>query len=158
MRHSGNKGFSLTELMIVVGLLGVLGAIMVVSMSGLSGSIKYKNTAWGISAELRLAKQMAVTNNREERVEFGIAAGQYRLTEGNLPAGSTVWTEVKPWTALDSGVAWATGAACNGIADVNIKFNPNGSADAGTVCVMDTVGAVKYTVVISSTSGRVTID
>lgn len=158
MRHSWNKGFSLTELLIVVGLLGVIAAIAVVSMSGLSGSIKYKNTAWGISSQLRLAKQMAVTNNREERVEFGIAAGQYRLTEGNLSAGSTVWTEVKPWTAIDQGVTWATGAACNGTADVNIKFNPNGTADAGTVCVKDSGGAVKYTVEISSTSGRVTID
>ncbi|MBI5902332.1 MAG: prepilin-type N-terminal cleavage/methylation domain-containing protein [Deltaproteobacteria bacterium] len=158
MRHSGNKGFSLTEVLIVVGLLGVIATIAVVSMSGLSGSIKYKNTAWGISSQLRLAKQMAVTNNREERVEFGIGAGQYRLTEGNLPAGSTVWVQVKPWTAVDQGVALATGAACNGNADVNIKFNPNGTADAGTICVNDTGGAVKYTMEISSTSGRVAID
>lgn len=158
MRHSDNKGFSLTELLIVVGLIGVIAAIAVVSMSGLSGSIKYKNTAWSISSQLRLAKQMAVTNNREERVEFGIAAGQFRLTEGNLPAGSTVWTQVKPWTPVDQGVALVTGAACNGTADVNIKFNPNGTADSGTVCVQDTGGTLKYMVEISSTSGRVTID
>ncbi len=158
MRHSGNKGFSLTELLVVMGLIGVISAIAVVSITGLSGSIKYKNTAWSISSRLRDAKQLAVTNNREERVEFLIGAGQYRLTEGNLPAGSTVWTEVKPWTTIDQGVALATGAACNGNADVNIKFNPNGTADAGTVCVKDSGGAVKYSVEISPTSGRVAID
>lgn len=158
MRRSGNKGFSLTELLIVLGLLGVISAIAVVSMFGLSGSLKHKNAAWGISSQLRRAKQMATTNNREERVEFGIAAGQYRLTEGNLPAGSTVWTEVKPWTTIDQGVALSTGAACTGAVDVNIKFNPNGTADAGIICVQDTAGAVQYTVEISATSGRVAID
>lgn len=158
MRHFDDKGYSLTELLIVVGLLGVVFAIAVVSMSGLSGSIKYKNTAWSISSQLRLAKQMAVTDNREERVEFAIGAGQFRLTEGNLPAGSAVWTQVKPWTPVDQGVTLSTGAACNGTADINIKFNPNGTADSGTICVKDSGGAVKYSVDISSTSGRVTID
>lgn len=158
MRYSGNKGFSQTELIVVLGIFGVVGAMMALSISGLSGSLKFKNVAWGISAEMRLAKQSASNTNREQRVEFGIGAGQYRLTQGNLPAGSTIWTVVKPWAALDTDVAWATGAACNGNADINIKFNPNGSADAGTICVMDTGGAVRYRVDVSATSGRITIN
>ncbi|MEK7772788.1 MAG: prepilin-type N-terminal cleavage/methylation domain-containing protein [Deltaproteobacteria bacterium] len=158
MRYSGNKGFSLTELLVVLGLLGVLGAMTALSISSLSGSLKFKNVAWGISAQLRLAKQSASTNNLEHRVELGIGAGRYRLTQGNLPAGSTVWTDVKPWVALDSDVAWVTGAACDGNADLNIKFNPNGTADAGTICIMDTGGAVRYRIEVSATSGRVTIN
>lgn len=157
-RTRGQSGFTLVELLVVIAIMAVLAAIAVPAFYQWNQNLRYKEAAWGINSQMRQARQMALTNNREFRVELDLDAKQYRLTQGNLPSGSTAWAAVTPWSAIAAEVSWNTGAACDGTADLNVEFNPNGTADAAGVCIKDSSGAVRYRVTVSQTSGRVSID
>lgn len=158
MKFSDKKGFTLIEIVVVVAVIAVVAAIALPSYLTWSRLLNYKEASWGVMTTLNYGRQLAVSDNREHRVEFDIANEQYRLMRGNLSSGSSAWTELRPWAALPAEVNWSTGAACTGSANINIEFNPNGSADAGVICIKDTGGAVKFKVNVSSTSGRVYLD
>ncbi len=158
MNYFNKKGFSLIETLIVAALIGILSAIAVPMLIQWSSNLMYKEAAWGITSQSRLAKQMALANNLECRVELDINGKRYRLTQGNLPFNSTAWTVIKGWTGLESQVKWATGALCDGNANINIGFRPNGSADSGVICVEDSGNVLKYRVTINPTTGRVYIN
>ncbi len=155
---TGEKGFSLVEVLVIVAIVGLIAAIAIPNISVWLRSMKYKETAWDILSKSRLARQLAITRNREHRVEFDIDGRRYRVTQGNASSGSTSWTQIRPWKSLDSQVNWATGQTCDGGADINVTFYPNGTADSATICIMDTDNTRKYRVVITARSGRVRIE
>lgn len=160
MAHFDKKGFTLVEILVVVAIMAVLAAVAVPGFNTWILSMHSKEAAFGIASQLKLARQTAITNNRESRTEIDVAGKRYRLTRGNLNSGSTAWTEVKPWTAIpsDMNLTTGTGLACTGTADINIRFSPRGSADQASVCVNDSGGATRFTVHVSPTNGRVYID
>ncbi|MBI2400489.1 MAG: hypothetical protein HYV23_05455, partial [Deltaproteobacteria bacterium] len=123
-----------------------------------SQSSNCKEAAWGILSGFRLSKQMALSTNLEHRVEFDMDARRYRLARGNMPSGSTIWTGAGSWSSISDEVGWASGDACDGTADLNIVFKPNGSAAFGMICVKDGASVVKYRVSVNATSGRAVIN
>lgn len=151
------KGFTLVELLVVVAIMGTLAIVAIPIFSTWIENASYKEVAWGVSSVLNDGREAAITQNLEYRTELDVVGKRYRLTRGNLPAGSTAWTTVKPWEEVSAVAGWATGAGCAG-GSVNITFSPDGSSDGGTVCVKDGGGTTRYRVVVSSTSGRVQIE
>ncbi|MCP3677361.1 MAG: hypothetical protein GY721_07170 [Deltaproteobacteria bacterium] len=145
------------EILVAIALMAIMFAIALPSFIQWSDSLNYREVSRDIVSKLRMGRQMAVTNNLEHRVEFDIDGRRYRLMQGNLSAGSTVWAEVRSWSTLDPSVNWATGGGCGGAADINLEFNPNGTADAGTICIQDNGGVTQFSVVVTATSGRVQI-
>ncbi len=154
----GTKGFSLIELLVVMGIIATVSAIALPSYLTWSANLKYRDTAIGLSSKLKLARATAVTKNLETRLELDVVNKQFRIAEGNSSSGSTVWTGTSPWVPLYAEVEWHTGTTCNGTANLNIRFNPNGSSDGGTVCIEDTALVEKYKIVVTAASGRVRID
>lgn len=154
----GQRGFTMTETLVVIALILIISAIAVPSLYKLRQSSSTKEAAWGIVSGFRLGKQMALSTNLEHRVEFDMVGKRYRLARGNMPSGSTVWTGAGSWSSISNEVGWATGAACDGNADLNIIFKPNGSSASGVICVKDAESAVKYRVSVNATSGRAVIN
>jgi prepilin-type N-terminal cleavage/methylation domain-containing protein len=81
-----SRGFTLLELLVVLGMLGVISAI---SIPYLSGSTT-RNAVWTaseqIGSQIRQARLKAITRNRRFRVAFDCpAAGQYRVLAVQLP-------------------------------------------------------------------------
>jgi len=155
-----SSGFTLVELLVVISIMSIITAIAIPNFQQWRKSIRSKETAWNIVSMSRYGRQLAANNNLEFRLEFDIDGRRYRLTRGNVPFGSTVWVEEKPWEDLDQLVNWFTGSACDGTADVNIEFNPNGTADAAvdTLCIMDADGELRFTLVVSLTIGMMRIE
>ena len=156
MAWRANKGFTLVEVMITVALMAILMAIAVPSFMTWKESLDMKGAARGVASKLRLARQMAVTNNLEYRVEFDVDGKRYRLTQGNQPSGSTAWTTVAAWSDIES--EWSTDADCSGTADMDISFSPRGSSGAGVICINDSSSAVRFMVNVSPINGRVFIE
>lgn len=152
------KGFTLVETLVVVAIISILSAVALPFFFKWQASAKYKEASWGVASGLRLGKQMALSTNREHRMEFDLDGRRYRISRGNLPSGSTSWTGVNAWTSLDSEVNWSSGSACTGTADFDVIFRPNGSAETEVLCVKDTSNVVRYRVTINATSGRAVID
>lgn len=152
------KGFTLSETLIALAIIAVLSAVALPSLVTWRNSAKYKEASWGVTSGLRQAKQMALSTNREHRMELDLDGRRYRLSRGNLPSGSTTWTAVNAWTALPEGVNWRGGAACDATADFDVVFRPNGTAETEVLCVNDSSNVLKYTVSVNATSGRAVID
>jgi type II secretory pathway pseudopilin PulG len=79
---ASSAGFTFPDLMVVVGIIGVLAAISIPPILTLADSVRLQQTAREVERELQTAKQRAVANKRPIRLRFNCpAAGQYRLVE-----------------------------------------------------------------------------
>lgn len=83
MRHySSDRGFSLVDLLAVIGIIATVLAIAVPGMLGAMERIRLGQSARQVERELQTAKSRAVVKGRTMRVRFDCpAAGQYRAVE-----------------------------------------------------------------------------
>jgi prepilin-type N-terminal cleavage/methylation domain-containing protein len=76
------RGFSLVELLIVVALFTIVGAIAVPAITNMLAGMRVGAAARDVERELQTARQRAVAANRPMRVRFNCpASGQYRIVE-----------------------------------------------------------------------------
>ena len=82
MHQRSDAGFTLIDMLITVGLIGVLGAIAAPTLMNLGDNLKLGQAAREVERELQTARLKAVTSNRPIRVRFNCpVAGQYRMVE-----------------------------------------------------------------------------
>ena len=99
---------------------------------------------------LREAKNRAISTNREHRVEFEPANRRYIVMQGNRENNSSKWDAVSPeWTVLPAGVNMSANVTA-------LHFDPNGTTNLGTVCILDNSLVVRYRVKVART-GRIYI-
>jgi len=67
----GEKGFSLLELMIVVGVFGVLVAASVPAISGSIRTARLQGAAQTLASDLRYARSLASAERKNFQVTFG---------------------------------------------------------------------------------------
>lgn len=80
--QSSEDGFSLSELLIIAALIGVVSAIAIPSLASLQDRMSLNQAARNVERELHSARNKAVANNRPMRVQFNCPApGQYRVVE-----------------------------------------------------------------------------
>ena len=87
--RSGERGFSLLELIMIAGLVIVVSAIGFPLLTGLRERMRLSQAMREVEREIHQARQKAVTNNRAMRIRFNCpVAGQYRVVEliGNVSA------------------------------------------------------------------------
>src|SRR5688500_7392432 len=87
------RGFTLTELLIIVAMLAILTGISVPLLNGVVDRQRLGQAAREVERELHVAKQKAVSNNRPMRVRFNCpSVGSYRMVEligtPSQPAGA----------------------------------------------------------------------
>jgi type II secretory pathway pseudopilin PulG len=81
-RLVSTAGFSFIDLVVVMGIMGILAGISIPSLLTLADSIRLQQSAREVERELQSAKQKAVSSKRPIRVRFNCpAAGQYRVVE-----------------------------------------------------------------------------
>lgn len=109
------RAFSLTELIVVMGVMGVLAAFSVPALSGFMGS-SYVTTA-GIQFSDILQRARVEASSRQTRVRLRVATDwpalpemAYRgyslwaLTPGEDPSQESSWQALTPWESLPNHV------------------------------------------------------
>jgi prepilin-type N-terminal cleavage/methylation domain-containing protein len=76
------RGFSLLELLLVVALIAIVGAMAVPSITNMLGGMKVGMSAREVERELQKARLRAVASDRAMLVRFNCPAqGQFRMVE-----------------------------------------------------------------------------
>lgn len=165
MNGQNNRGYTLIEMLVTLGLVAILSAISAPPVMQWLANQTYKEQAREILQNLQLARSEAISKNLEHRVKVDAPNKKYLLQQGNRSANSSTWlpddTVSDNWTLLPGNVAFKSGTDCDGNSVVTFHFNPNGSSTAGYICVFDPqdMSQEKYKVgIASSTSGRPTIE
>ena len=166
--REGEGGFSLVEILVTMAIITLLATLAIPFYSNWQDSARLKNISWDLLSTIRSARQLAITENLQHRIELEIGNRRYRLSRGNSSTGSTVWTVVRPHRSIESNLNWATYTAdlstCNVSTDKNIIFSPNGtassssSAQAEGICLKDAVtGSELQIISIAKVTGKVTL-
>jgi Tfp pilus assembly protein FimT len=93
-RHrAGDRGFSLLEMVIVVGMLVTVMSMALLAASSLGPSIRSNAALNTVLAQMRTAREQAIAQRRNIRVEF-LGNNQIRLTRSDLPTGTTVLSTI----------------------------------------------------------------
>lgn len=118
-----------------------------VAMGGLSDRWRLEEAAWRLAADMRLARQLAISTGKDARFEFRWEQGDYRMF---LP-------EEKTTVELPEGISYTYN---NFTADGGVRkflISPLGApSPAGTVGFKNRRGAKLY-VIIAPATGRVRI-
>jgi prepilin-type N-terminal cleavage/methylation domain-containing protein len=77
------KGYSITELMVVVSIIGILGVIAVPNFVTSVSTYKLKNTSVDLCSNLRKARSIAVKQNRNVVISFNADAKTYSIDSGS---------------------------------------------------------------------------
>lgn len=81
-RFQDVRGFTLTELLVVVSLIAITAAMAIPLITGSSAQLDLSGATRQVERELQSARMKAVRSNRVMRVRFNCpAAGQYRAVE-----------------------------------------------------------------------------
>jgi prepilin-type N-terminal cleavage/methylation domain-containing protein len=157
----GQQGFSLVEMLTVVGIMGILMAIAIPNIRQAQQNAVFRSEARMIGSMMREARSRTVSLNQEHRVRFDLTAGanNYRLEQGNASSGSTAWATIVTDRGAVPNAIVLTRAGCLGAAPIfTVSFNPNGSADSAcTINVQTTAAVTAHTVTVAQNTGRIRI-
>ena len=140
-------GFTLPELLITVGLVGIVSAASLPTLAGTVQGYRVRTAAWQVAGDLRLARQKAVSSNHRHRVCFSNCGG-------TVPAdGYLIQREEGSRWEIDAAVQPAP-KGVHVTSNATITFAETGEAAGGTVTLAN--GTRSFQVRIHFT-GKVTV-
>ncbi len=88
-------GYTLIESLVVISIIIIVAIMAFPYLGGWGSRLKLSNAARDIVSDLRLARQYAVSQNKQFKVIFDVDNEQYELKRGNKSFGSDAWTKVE---------------------------------------------------------------
>ena len=161
-RKNAQHGFSVTELMIVVAILAIIGGLAVPSIKHWSKNYRLQGAVSNILADFQRAKLGAVKENRAWTMDFSPAG----ITGYEIHNGNGVTVRTVDFNATYGGeIVYARPDAGNTIEDPNnnddiITLNANGlTADPQFfVHISNTEGTSYYRIAVRFVSGGARIE
>ena len=138
-RPRSSRGYSLTEILVVISIIGVMSLITVPAFINYYQSAKIKSALRQFTNDLRSSRQRAITQNHPTMISFApgaLGANLYRDFDGTVGGGT--YTQVGQDKRLDKDVYFATSTSTCVFDDVvtapaetsglnDIIFLPNGT-------------------------------
>lgn len=131
------SGFTVVELMVVIGIIGIVSAIAVPGFVSWVPGYRLKSAAMDLYSNIQLARMYAIKDNRPYSVEFNTAANSYKLVDNGYDGEfDTIDDEVKMTVLLSdyqSGVTYGHGDATHNanasptsnFPDDGVSYTPN---------------------------------
>ncbi|HEY4510132.1 MAG TPA: prepilin-type N-terminal cleavage/methylation domain-containing protein [Candidatus Paceibacterota bacterium] len=160
-RFNSAKGFTLIEVLVVLGILGLLAASALVAVSTLRGGSDLQAEARGLQRVLELAKSKTVASEGDTR--YGVYATstsphRYILFQGNNYA-SRVVAEDEVYNLRDT-IEFATPASFAGLSGQEVVFDriQGSTSNTGNVVLQMKADSNNSSTVSVGSSGNVEID
>ena len=100
-RQANRRGFSVTELLVVIAIIGIIGLVAIPNFINFMRASALKSAMRSFTGDIRGARQLAITKNMLVKLEFTPGAGQ--RTYQILQSPNDVTNQV--WTALPNGAS-----------------------------------------------------
>lgn len=136
---SDSKGFTITELIIVIALIGIMMAIAAPSIISQITHLRLTRSVRDVVSELNAARFKAIAQNRRYQVEFTVNAGatppdSYQLQFWNDAIADFADEPGRAAGVLEPGISITS----PGGPTFTTVFNPNGSATNTSICIDNT--------------------
>ena len=124
-----NKGVTLIELMIVIGIIGILSSVSLYSWLGYQNNVNLKTAAGEVMSDIASCKQRAISEGVQYCMQFTDGSPNYSINASSCSAPTQ--TEAKNLTGFGSGL---TISSTNFNSD-RVSFLPRGtlSSNAGRI-------------------------
>ena len=152
MHRLGRAGFTLTELMMALTVLGILMAASIPNISRYAATQRVRSAASEIEAVMRRARSIAVTRNANVSVAIDLDAGTYVVREDTDRDGVPD-AQLGPYS-IEAHVAVA-GASFGGAASV--QFDGQGVPDNSGSVMLRGARGFQCEVRVAAGSGAVTV-
>jgi len=103
--RSASGGYSMIELLVVVGMVGIVALITVPAVVQLMPQYRIRSAASETAAAVRMIRQQAIAQRTPWRIEFDLKNNRYRYWRLNNP-GADLSVEAN-WTLMSRNPRWA---------------------------------------------------
>ncbi|MFB3925265.1 MAG: GspH/FimT family pseudopilin [Syntrophales bacterium] len=135
---SHSRGFSLVELIVVIGIIATALAIVYPAFHGYIRNTNLRSAAREVASDIFFVREKAISENRRYRITFDVAANNYTIEQGTSAGGPYTLVQVKPVSSFGSDIR-LTNAAFGG--DAAIVFQTRGTAEAGSAVLTNSRGS-----------------
>jgi Tfp pilus assembly protein FimT len=136
-----DRGFTLTELLIILCLITVVGLIAVPSFKRMAINGNLKSAARDLASDFFNLKQRAMAENRMYRIPLNVAGNNYTLQQcnntGSGCGGGYATTLTKNLTSVAADITFDAGGTT--VADFFIQ--PRGAATTGIIVLRNSRGS-----------------
>lgn len=150
MKHKGQAGYTLVELLLVIFLLAMFSALAYPLLAEAGSGRQLEVTARALAADMRRSRHRAIALGHTQRLEFRVHNDDYHLRDAVEGRLDTI--------KLPPGITYlAVNFPASGGYRL-LSFNRNGAPNrGGTVALADGSGRVLY-VIVAPATGRVRVD
>lgn len=141
-----SAGFSLLEIIIVLAIAGLLMTLVPPAFEGVLQGKKLHKTAYQVAAELKLARQEAITLQQTRQLRFDMDSRQISSADGvelSLPSDTRLTVEAA-LSSLKQGRS------------LDIRFYPDGSSSGGSIRLMQ--NRQSYQITVNWITGQVYVE
>lgn len=164
---SRQSGYSLSELLVVVAIIGVMSLVTVPAFITMMQSNRLKSSLRQLTSDLRGARQQAVTQYRwvKVQIEPGVTPGRYSVQQ-SADLGTT-WGAAVEKTLLDpisiDSTTFVDGADADDFPEVIFRNNGTIAMEAGVesrqIIIKTTADIAKPSIIITARpTGKITAE
>ncbi|MBI2885457.1 MAG: GspH/FimT family pseudopilin [Candidatus Omnitrophica bacterium] len=144
-----SRGFTLVELLVVIGVIGILLATSVPALSSYTTQVRLKTATREIVGLLLLARSLAISHHAVQTVLVDTERGELSLDPAT---GDLASRRVRLPPAIEIDVTGADGAESS-----QVTFQPSGALAGRSVSVTLSNGKRTHTIVVTGPTGAVLV-